>query len=246
MGADGVSDSTPRRSRGRGRAGVALVMVLCGVLFATTARLSGGGSIRDESSDVVGVLEERGRDIERLTEENAEMRVEVERLRGTDVAAPTAERMAQMADAVGLSEVSGPALRITLTDAPSSALGAIPGTEPNDLVVHQQDLEAYINALWAGGAEAMMLQDQRVINGSAFRCAGNTLLLEGRVYSPPFVVTVIGPVEEMTAALDAAPGVGVYRDWVDHVGLGEKVETLETATLPAFVGTLTIEAEVAA
>jgi len=246
MGADGVSDSAPRRSQGRGRAGVALVMVLCGVLFATTARLSGGGSIRDESSDVVGVLEERGRDIERLTEENAQMRAEVERLRGTDAAAPTAERTAQMADAVGLSEVSGPALRITLTDAPSSALGAIPGTEPNDLVVHQQDLEAYINALWAGGAEAMMLQDQRVINGSAFRCAGNTLLLEGRVYSPPFVVTVIGPVEEMTAALDAAPGVGVYRDWVDHVGLGEKVETLETTTLPAFVGTLTVEAEVAA
>ena len=52
-----------RTARGRTRIGVALVMVLCGVLFATTARLSGGGSIRDESSDVVGVLQERGRDI---------------------------------------------------------------------------------------------------------------------------------------------------------------------------------------
>src|SRR5699024_3686046 len=127
------------------------------------------------------------------------------RLRGRDEGAAAAARTAQVEDAVGLSEVSGPALRITLTDAPSSALGTVPGTEPDDLVVHQQDLEAYINALWAGGAEAMMLQDQRVINGSAFRCAGNTLLLEGRVYSPPFVITVIGPVKEMTAALDAAP-----------------------------------------
>lgn len=245
MGAEGVGRTAADTARRRGRIGVALVMVLCGVLFATTARLSGGGSIRDESSDVVGVLQERGRDIERLTEHNADMRAEVEQLRSTGAEAPAAARTEQVADAVGLSEVSGPALRITLTDAPTSALGSVPGAEPNDLVVHQQDLESYINALWAGGAEAMMLQDQRVINGSAFRCAGNTLLLEGRVYSPPFVVTVIGPVEEMTAALEASPGVRVYREWVDHVGLGEKVETLETTTLPAFVGSLTIDAEAA-
>ncbi|AXK46122.1 DUF881 domain-containing protein [Brachybacterium saurashtrense] len=238
MAADGVEGPAPRW---RTRAGVALVMVLCGVLFATTARISGGGSLRDESSDVVGVLEERGRTIERLTEENATMRAEVEELRSGQADAPSAERTAQVSDAVGLSEVTGPALRITLTDAPSS----VPGAEPNDLVVHQQDLEAYINALWLGGAEAMMLQDQRVINGSAFRCAGNTLLLEGRVYSPPFVVTVIGPVDDMLAALDDAPGVQVYREWVDHVGLGEKVETLETTTLPAFEGSLTVDATVA-
>ncbi|MGP9538416.1 DUF881 domain-containing protein [Brachybacterium sp. AOP43-C2-M15] len=238
---DRRADGTPRR---RGRIGVALVMVLCGLLFATTARLSGGGSIRDESSDVVGVLEERGRQIESLTQDSADKRAEVDALRGQGAGARTAERTEQLADAVGLSEVSGPALRITLTDAPGSALGAVPGAEPNDLVVHQQDLESYINALWAGGAEAMMLQDQRVINGSAFRCAGNTLLLEGRVYSPPFVITVIGPVEEMAAALDDAPGVAVYREWVDHVGLGEKVEDLEETTLPGFVGVLTVDAAV--
>ena len=233
-----------RRGRARGRVGVALVMVLCGVLFATTSRLAAGGSIRDESSDVAGVLADRGRTIEELTEDNADKRAEIEELRGQGAGAATAERTAEVEDAVGLSEVSGPGLRITLTDAPSSALGAIPGTEPDDLVVHQQDLESFINALWAGGAEAMMLQDQRVINGSAFRCAGNTLLLEGRVYSPPFVITVIGDVEEMTAALDASPNVQVYREWVDHVGLGEKVETLDETTLPAYNGPLAVDAAV--
>ncbi|WP_394216489.1 DUF881 domain-containing protein [Brachybacterium vulturis] len=245
MDAERVGRRPARPARLRGRIGVALVMVLCGILFATTAGLSDGSSIRDESSDVAGVLEQRGRVIEDLTAENAATRAEIERLRDMDESAPAAARTAQVTDAVGLSEVSGPGLRITLTDAPGSALGAVPGTEPDDLVVHQQDLESYINALWAGGAEAMMLQDQRVINGSAFRCAGNTLLLEGRVYSPPFVVTVIGPVEEMAASLEASPGVGVYREWVDHVGLGEKVETLETTMLPGFVGPLTIDAEVA-
>ncbi|WP_422115644.1 DUF881 domain-containing protein [Brachybacterium sp. UNK5269] len=241
MDAEGI-DPVPATSRRRGRIGVVLVMVLCGLLFATTARLSAGGSIRDESSDVAGVLADRGRTIELLAEENAQKRAEIEQLRGQGDGAATAESTEQVAQAVGLSEVSGPALRVTLTDAPSSAQGSIPNADANDLVVHQQDLESYINALWAGGAEAMMLQDQRVVNGSAFRCAGNTLLLEGRVYSPPFVITVIGPVEEMSAALDADPGVQVYREWVDHVGLGEKVETVGTTTLPAFVGSLTLDA----
>src|SRR5690606_7237002 len=137
-----------------------------------------------------------------------------------------------------------PGLQITLTDAPSSALGAIPGTEPDDLVVHQQDLESFINALWAGGAEAMMLQDQRVVNGSAFRCAGNTLLLEGRVYSPPFVITVIGPVEELTEAPDSSQHVQPSREWADPAGLREEVETLQDTTLPAYVGPLAVDAAV--
>ena len=88
--ADGLAadeaDSAAGRERGarrraRGRAGVAVVMVLCGVLFASTARLAGGGSIRDESGDVVGVLQERGREIEDLTADNSAKRDEIEKLR---------------------------------------------------------------------------------------------------------------------------------------------------------------------
>jgi len=242
-GSDGSSSGRPpRRAPGpRQRVGLALVMILCGVLFATTARISGGSSIRDESGDVVGVLHERGRTIERLTDDATEKRAEIEELSAGSGDAATQERTTVVADAVGLSEVSGPALKITLTDAPTSTLGSIPDVEPDDLVVHQQDMESYINALWAGGAEAMMLQDQRVVNGSAFRCAGNTLLLEGRVYSPPFVITVIGPTDQMLAELDTTPGVQVYREWVDYVGLGERVETVDAATLPAFEGSLTLD-----
>lgn len=230
----------------RGRIGVGVVMVLCGVLFVTTARISGGESIRDDTGSVASVLKERDRSITSLTDAAAAKRAEIDELtaqrsggEGTD------ERSQRVADAVGLSAVTGPGVRITLSDAPVGALGTIDGVEPDDLVVHQQDMEAFINALWAGGAEAMMLQDQRVVNGSAFRCAGNTLLLEGRVYSPPFVITAIGDTNAMIAALDASPNVAVYREWVDYVGLGERTETLADLTLPAFEGSLTVDAAVA-
>ena len=224
-----------------GQIGLGAVMVLCGVLLATTARISGGESIRSESGDVADVLRDRDGAITQLSQEAADKRAQIEELTGQGADAYTGERTRTVSDAVGLSAVSGTAVRVTLTDAPSGALGTTSGVEADDLVVHQQDMEAYINALWAGGAEAMMLQDQRVVNGSSFRCAGNTLLLEGRVYSPPFVITAIGDPEELTAALDAAPGVQVYREWVDHVGLGERTEVLDDATVPAFDGSLTID-----
>ena len=60
------------------------------------------------------------------------------------------------------------------------------GVGVDDIVVHQQDVQAVVNALWSGGAEAMMVMDQRLISTSAVRCVGNTLILQGRVYSPPF------------------------------------------------------------
>lgn len=230
-----------QRARRAGPIGVGVVMVLCGILLATSARISGGESIRDDSGDVITVLQERDRAITELTGTIADQRAQIEELTtvGTDI--DTEQRSTLMADAVGLSAVSGPAVRITLSDAPQDSLGIDDDVTADDLVVHQQDMEAFINALWAGGAEAMMLQDQRVVAGSAFRCAGNTLLLEGRVYSPPFVITAIGPTEQMLESVDSAPGVQVYRQWVDHVGLGERSETLEQTTLPAFDGSLTID-----
>ncbi|MGY5765465.1 DUF881 domain-containing protein [Brachybacterium sp. DNPG3] len=239
--ADETPGDPPLRSRLTGGLGVGVIMVLCGVLFVTTARLAGGASLRNDSGDVATALQERATSIEQLNEEAARTRAEIDELTAEGSDDATEERLAQVADVVGLTEVTGPALQITLTDAPTSALGSKDGIEPDDLVVHQQDMEAYINALWAGGAEAMMLQDQRVVNGSAFRCAGNTLLLEGRVYSPPFTITAVGPTDEMMASLDEASGVRIYREWVDYVGLGEKVVTLDETTLPAFEGSLTVD-----
>ena len=69
-----------------------------------------------------------------------------------------------------------------------------------------------VNALWAGGAEAMVIMDIRVISTSAVRCVGNTLLLHGRVFSPPFEIKAIGDPGRLRAALDADAGVRAFRE----------------------------------
>ena len=80
-----------------------------------------------------------------------------------------------------ISEVEGPGLEVELMDAPIPANGVPDGYTADDYVVHEQDVQAVINALWAGGADAIAVMDQRIIATSAVRCVGSTLLLHGQV-----------------------------------------------------------------
>jgi uncharacterized protein YlxW (UPF0749 family) len=136
----------------------------------------------------------------------------------------------------GLTAVHGSGVTVVLDDAASSAATA--GVDPNQLVVHQSDLQAVVNALWAGGAEAMSIAGQRVIATSAVRCVGNTLLLNGEVFSPPFRVAAIGPSRTMTAALGASRGVKLFEQAAEYYGLGYTVEVSGDVQVPAYSGPL--------
>lgn len=92
--------------------------------------------------------------------------------------------------AAGLAPVKGTALTVTLAD---SSLDAPPsGATVDDLVIHSQDVQAAVNALWRAGATAVAINGQRLVATSAVLCVGNTLLLNGTVHSPPYVITAIG------------------------------------------------------
>lgn len=243
----GVEPPNPGRPVGRRvltQAALLAVGTGAGLLFAVTGRVNRDrGSSRDEGG-LKGLLRERQDRAQSLSDEISEKRALRDELEASEPSA-NVPGLTEAEELAGLTEVEGPGIRVTLTDAPPSSASR-EGVGPNDLVVHQQDLESYVNALWAGGAEAMMMQDQRVISSSAFRCVGNTLLLQGRVYSPPFVVTAIGDPTRLRAALDAAKGVEWYRQWVTYVGLGESIETLASVTLPAYEGSVNLaRAEVA-
>jgi uncharacterized protein YlxW (UPF0749 family) len=138
----------------------------------------------------------------------------------------------------GFTPVTGPGVEVALDDAPHGR--HVPGDpQPDDLVVHQQDVQAVVNALWAGGASAMQIMDQRLISTSAVRCVGNTLILQGVVYSPPFRITAVGVPGRLRTALDASPEIQIYREYVAEYGLGYTVKTLQRTTLPAYTGNVT-------
>ena len=146
---------------------------------------------------------------------------------------------ASRADA-GFTALAGTGVTVELDDAPRRNDGTLPaGATNDDLVVHQGDVQAVVNALWAGGAEAMSIMNVRVLSTSAVRCVGNTLLLHGRVYSPPFKIVAIGDPAALQQALADSQGVRLFRDLVDDYKLGYK-ETVSSVTVPAFEGSTTL------
>ena len=231
-----------RRTSRVGTAGVALALVAAGLLFTTSAHTARGTQLRADRPDLVGLIRSENARVEARVRRVEALRAEVDAdtmaVAAGGVEVQKLRRSGQLwSAAAGLTPVSGPGLEVTLDDAPRGA--PVPqSVKPDDLVVHQQDVQAVVNALWTGGAEAMMLQDQRVISTSAVRCVGNTLILQGRVYSPPYVITAIGDVDQMQRALTDSADVALYREYVAAVGLGYAVRSYSDLRLPAFAGSL--------
>jgi len=214
------------------RFGVPLVCLLAGLLLAATHGVSGGAEIRrSDAPRLVDLVREAQSSVSHLDADRDELAGKIDSVRGrsSDAALPALlQRSAALASAADMDPVHGPGLVVTLKDAQRDANGRFPrDASPDDLVVHQQDIQAVINALWSAGAEAIQMQDQRIIATSVPRCVGNTLLLNGRTYSPPYTIAAIGNAAAMQSALAAAPLVVLYKQYVVRFGLGyqEDVKT---------------------
>src|SRR5690625_7870501 len=88
----------------------------------------------------------------------ADKRSEIEELSGQRADTDTEERTRTVSVAVGLRAVGGTAVRVTVTDAPGGALGAMSRGGAGDLGDDQQEVEGDHNAVGAGGAEAVRAQ----------------------------------------------------------------------------------------
>ncbi|MDP9815023.1 DUF881 domain-containing protein [Spirilliplanes yamanashiensis] len=236
-----------RRRRGKRQAGwsigVPLIALAAGLLFTTTATTARGTALRDDRRPELTQLiaDQRTRIADREARADA-LQAAVEAQTGAlaDVDGPVraARRQADAGrTAAGLTALRGPGLTVQLDDSPRrTTADDVDGPRPDDLVVHQQDVQSVVNAMWAGGAEAMSIMGIRVISTSAVRCVGNTLLLHGQPFSPPFTIRAIGDSDAMQASLAGSAGVQQFRDAVADFGLGYR-ETVEgDVTVPAYDG----------
>jgi uncharacterized protein YlxW (UPF0749 family) len=221
------------------------VFALAGLLFFTSFDTARGTDIRTDASllKLSDLIHERSRENGELEESNAALREDVEALAERDDGSTEAEddRLTDLEKRAGTQKLTGEAVTVTLDDAPPDATAKLPGypePQPDYLVIHQQDLQAVVNALWQGGARGIKVMDQRLISTSAVRCVGNTLILQGRVYSPPYKITAVGDPGKLRRALTASPAIQNYMVYVNVYGLGWKVEDDGRVTLPGYSGTV--------
>ncbi|MDP9117251.1 MAG: DUF881 domain-containing protein [Actinomycetota bacterium] len=229
-------------SRPSWRAWVPVVCLLAGFGFAVSAHQANGTELRAPNNTNLAALvasaeaqvQADNRTVDRLQAAVSAAAAAVGS--GNSAVAGAQASVAALRAPGGLTSASGPGIEVVLDDAPTQ----ISGVDPNQLVVHQSDLQGVVNSLWAGGAEAMTIVGQRVIATSAVRCVGNTLLLNGQVYSPPFRVQAIGPYATMQSTLDESPAVRLFKQAAQYYGLGYTVESRTQLNLPPYGGSIAL------
>jgi uncharacterized protein YlxW (UPF0749 family) len=223
-----------------------MVGLLVGALFVVSAHSSEGTDLRPgRYTDLASLVRGDAARVETLRQRVADLNTQIGLLSGSvDSKQVTKVRRvaSRMKDPAGLLPAIGPGVTVTLSDAPQGTDSNAPDTveNPNLLLVHQQDIQAVVNAMWKGGAEAVTIQGQRVVSTTGIRCIGNSVQLQGVPYSQPYVISAIGDPAALQTAIDDDAYLQVYREDADNpdinVGWDEVVETSITA--PGYAGLL--------
>lgn len=236
----------PHSSPGRHRVwrvATPLVVLVSGTLFGVSAEQSDGLDLRGgRLTDLASVVRAERDQAGDLTAQAAALNAEVEALStqlGDRSVTRVQDKIATVVDPAGLTERSGSAVQVTLDDASFEVREAYED-DPNDLVVHQQDIQAVANAMWNAGAVAVTIQGQRLISTTGIKCEGNQVTLHGLPYSPPYVIVGIGDPARLEAELTVDPILAIYRDYTEIPGGGVSwdMTELDTATAPAYAGLL--------
>lgn len=222
-------------------ASVLVVTVASGALFSISASTTRGHAVQVDT-DLVGLVRREQQLVESMESDNEALRADVEsalqaaqsgqaaQQSGTPSSGAAVPPLGASTDPAALTvtgladvPVSGPGVTVTLTDAPAGS--AAEDVDPDWLVVHQQDIEDVMNALWSGGAEAMTVQGARITAGTVVRCIGNVILIDGRSYSPPYEIAAIGDPDQLDDTLEADPRIRIYKEYVARYGLGWSVKS---------------------
>lgn len=220
------------------------IFAITGFLFVAASVSSGGDDLRPAGGDPASLAQERAQHIKERRTDARHLRTDIDEL-SAGVSNATLEKLRARAKAlegpIGLTAVEGPGIRVTLDDAPPT-LDPPDGTDPNMLLVHQQDIQAFVNALWAGGAEAVTLQGQRLISTTGIKCVGATVVLDGVPYSPPYVIEAIGPVGAMNTAIETSPAAMTYADYArdPNFQLGLDIEDDDRVEAEAYAGPVSL------
>jgi len=184
--------------------------------------------------------------IQRLEGEQLDLKDEIGRLRARleryqQLAASETEMLRELSDELaaqriraGLVALQGAGVVVSLDDSDAAVLP--PGADLNPYIVHEYDLRDVVNLLWLAGAEAVAVNDERIVASTSIYCVGSTIMVNDTRLSPPYLVRVIGdPAALYAVAMDPAY-LGDLRRRVQQRGLKLTIDWRNEVVLPAYKG----------
>lgn len=212
----------------QGRWAIAAVSMLLGIMLVGQYKMT--QSIA-ESNIYLQRTGDLARELTAAEKERDELRQQLEKIQKGDASASVVSDINLLKQRAGLTDVTGPGVIITIND---SKIPVKDNENPNLYLIHDEDLLRVLNELRAGGAEAIAVNDQRLTGTSEVRCAGPTVMVNGKVFGPPFVIKAIGDPKTLSAALTMRGGVV---ESLKYWGIELKIQEVDQMIVPAFNGT---------
>lgn len=192
--------------------GVCFVIGALLALQFTTQRKTGASSGYGRADVLLQELKARQDQTDKQAEEIKGLRAQLDDFRRAstrsqrdrDVLALLNKQVTLDQMALGLVEVKGPGIVMTLDD---SSIAKEPGENKEPFLVHDYDLWPVVNELRSANAEAISINDQRVVGTTAIRCVGLVVKINDIPVGAPYVIRAIGDPAALGSALNAPGGV---------------------------------------
>lgn len=133
----------------------------------------------------------------------------------------------------GLTDVEGTGVIITMRDSPLYVSGS--AGQEDLFIIHDEDLLKVVNELRDAGAEAISINDERLLSTSEMRCAGSTVSVNNNRYAAPYIIKAIGSPENLEYALRMPGGVS---DVLARWGIELAIEQKDKLIIKAYTGVI--------
>jgi uncharacterized protein YlxW (UPF0749 family) len=223
-----------------------LVCIVLGFLLATsfnTQKKNSGALNTPRKKDLISSVHELEKQRDQLKnqiESNRDQISKYEKRAAENQGIQTAfsKELEKVRLVAGLTDVKGSGLIITLADNPKYPQD----DDPNNYVIHDYDIRIAVNSLWAGGAEAVSVNDQRLISTSSVRCAGSTILLNANRLVTPYTIKAVGnPARMLDAINDDENSRRLFNEVKTYYGLTAEIKQSNDVVIKGYSGGLLVE-----
>lgn len=216
---------------------ITLVAIALGLIMALQFRIAGSvdrGVPYSREQELTVEKNQLEKDMDHLRTEIADLSAKLEEAgKGSSEATEAFHsELSKMKLYAGLTAVAGPGVEVVLDNLPDDMA---PGGDPRLSSIKDDDLLKVINDLRGAGAEAIAVNNQRILATSEVRLAGNHILVNLSKITAPYRVTAIGNAAALKNSLEITGGLVEY---LSGLGIAIKVEARDSILIPAYTGVL--------
>lgn len=171
--------------------------------------------------------------------QEAETKLETVRTKATENSDGSTEKQEALKNnnmIIGLTNVTGEGVTVTMKDNNSVTADTISSSDDISLyLVHDADIRTIVNELENAGAEAISINEQRVVSTTSITCEGNVISVNGEKVSSPFVIKAIGSSLALYSALIRPGG---YVEKLNATGIVTTVKQSNSIDISKYAGVI--------